>query len=234
MAIAFNWAGPLDLGMAVVLALKAAGIWLPTPYHHFWAYLAPGEEISQYSPFLMVRAVSAFVMWVANEFLFWPYLVCWIHAPIIGADRTTLDVPKVHFICRHAMFIFGFKHTEFVDQVLFNLFDFFGSPWPVVCILMGLGILLGVLYRQGCTVAVRVVYVLIIPGMAFFGSGLGQTWEFYGIWGVMALFACSTGLGVLWKTWRKKSPGEPVSGSSVYCCCPRRCADDRARGTGVV
>lgn len=235
--------GPLDLGMVVVLALKAAGIWLPTPYHHFWAYLAPGEEIPQYSAFHMVRAVSAFVMWVANEFLFWPYLVGWIDTHMMG-ERATIDGPKVHFVCKYAMMVFGFKHPWFLAEMVIGLMNFFGSPWPVLCMSIGLGVFLGLLYRQGGTVAARVFHLLIIPGLACTGSGLGQIWEFCGIWGMMAFFAF--GWVLAWLRDKGILPFLPASESSdsyscpsCYrcpgCCrCPRSGADDRAKGTGVV
>jgi len=202
MVSAIKWVGPLNLGLVVMLALKAADIFLPTPYHHFWVYATPGEEIPEYSPFHMVRAGSAFVMWVANELLFWPYLVCWIDALMVGEDRATLDGPRAYFLCQSVMFVFGFKHPAFGPQVLFSLFDFVCSSWPVLyifIILMGLGAWLRVLYYQGCTFAARVGDVMFIPLLAFSGSGVGQSWEFNGVLGVIAILALSTGLALLRK-----------------------------------
>lgn len=89
MGIAFEAVGPyLSLGLVVLLALKAAKMMLPKPYHQFWKYAWPwvssphlcGEnfETSAFYIVIPLAQALAFVMWVANKFLFWPYLARWV------------------------------------------------------------------------------------------------------------------------------------------------------------
>lgn len=97
---------------------------------------------------------------------------------------------------------FGFKQSTFVLRVLIGLFS---TQWIAGYTWIGLGVLRGVLRRQGCAAAVKVVDVLIPPvkslkpvvGAAVIARRLREG----GIWDLTAVLAGGAGGLLILSIW---------------------------------
>ena len=140
MGIAFKSAGPMfPAGVLVLLALQIVAVVLNTHYPCFQAYANPWvlwlthwDGLPAGSAFYMIIPgvqTVAFVMWVANEFLFWPYIIRWFIELLVQRQDWPGGDKRGMFVCANAMWVLGLKQPTFVWTVLGR---WFGSPWPVI------------------------------------------------------------------------------------------------------
>lgn len=101
-----------------------------------------------------------------------------------------------------ASLVFGFKQSTFVLRVLIGLFStqwMAGFPW------IGLGVLRGVLRRQGCAAAVKVVDVLIPPVTSLnpvvSAAVIARRVREGGIWDLTAVLAGGAGGLLILSIW---------------------------------